>query len=1071
MKYAIVVAMILALAACSAGPGKKIESRAGAAAQDRVACAIQDDFETGELYGWESYPYAQDIGYEPWTVPQKQPTHNGSKYSIAKIQKPNDAIELSEGFVKRIEGFYTSSDTRFKVAVFLMSDRKAPDLELSLCLEDGRRYFHHVKNAEAGRWLELDVPVSGFTMNGKALRSGEAVQAVTIKANYPVVTHLMSDTICIDDFALNGERARRFVGVNPKSTTFELYGYSVLHKHFFYGDAIGMTVKPEKGGAVRGVTCELVDPSGKKIVSGVPMTSRLGEWTNNKIYTLKPGDPRGQWTINFTGKSSGKQVAWGIRFIVPGEKITRHPRVLLGSDELAKLKSEGSAESKALLAALTPRMQELDISKINEEVGAEPPESLTGGPFAKAQSGDNETGAPGVLARYAFAGAQRYAFGGDEAAGMKAKEALLKLCSFSKWNTGWHEAHGMHLYYPVASQVIGPAANAYDLLYPMLTEQERAAVRQGIMKNALIPCYRDLCEQNRMPSSVTNHIAVMVAGLVKAGVAIYGDDPQNPCVEPYLSGIIAKTKQFIDRTYYPDGAYGEPTTYQEMATRDTVEIADILEKNFGIDYTTTTNLKDTWLYPLYVTYTNGRYPDFGDVSMSYSFYGAVYRWLSYRTKNPYTYFYTQKATARQQLRGNPLNTRLWKIEGVTPKSREELVPSHLFPVKGNMVIRSGWKDDGMVLVFKAGPNSNHYHADQGTFQLMMNGEELLSDAGHGSSYYANLFYPCYYTQPIGHNCMLIDNDAESQVPADYRNGIAALQDWPRMLHSFGGWKAAEAEGDLTCVYKGKVQQYTRSILYMNPDMVFLYDKVKSRDPHTYSWLFHAENTERESSFDAGAGGFDITRTRSSLHVDVLSPKLAAGRGRGGRVRRSDREESYITLSSMPETKDAEFVAVMIPRATTAETAEAEKPVSTLVSADGWTGAKVEKGGNVTVALFRKGEAGAATVEGFTTDAERFSAVTDKAGNVTQAFMRGSRLEKAGRTLVQSAKPVAVSVAYTNGATEIETEAEAGTEISVNVSQAPASVTVDGQAAKSNYDAASGMLTISVPAGHAIVSVK
>ncbi len=44
------------------------------AAPDRVPTTIRDDFETGELCGWESYPYAQDIGYEPFTVPQTPPT-------------------------------------------------------------------------------------------------------------------------------------------------------------------------------------------------------------------------------------------------------------------------------------------------------------------------------------------------------------------------------------------------------------------------------------------------------------------------------------------------------------------------------------------------------------------------------------------------------------------------------------------------------------------------------------------------------------------------------------------------------------------------------------------------------------------------------------------------------------------------------------------------------------------------------------------------------------------------------------------------------------------------------------
>ena len=53
-------------------------------------------------------------------------------------------------------------------------------------------------------------------------------------------------------------------------------------------------------------------------------------------------------------------------------------------------------------------------------------------------------------------------------------------------------------------------------------------------------------------------------------------------------------------------------------------------------------------------------------------------------------------------------------KGLETKNREELIPSHHFPVKGHMVMRSDWSDEGTIMVFKSGPNSNHYHIDQGS---------------------------------------------------------------------------------------------------------------------------------------------------------------------------------------------------------------------------------------------------------------------------------------------------------------------------------------------------------------------
>ena len=175
-----------------------------AAAPDRVPTVVSDDFETGEMHAWEAYPYAQDIGYEPFTIPKREPTHNNSRYALTKIHRPNNAVEIHEGFTKQFD-LWTSDDSRIKVAVFLTSDRKPDDLEFSLCLFDGRRFFYTIQSPEVNRWLELDIPIHLFTMNRKRLGSGEHIQAVTILARYSSASHIPSYNITIDDFSLIGE--------------------------------------------------------------------------------------------------------------------------------------------------------------------------------------------------------------------------------------------------------------------------------------------------------------------------------------------------------------------------------------------------------------------------------------------------------------------------------------------------------------------------------------------------------------------------------------------------------------------------------------------------------------------------------------------------------------------------------------------------------------------------------------------------------------------------------------------------------------------------------------------------
>ena len=1045
------------------------------AAPDRVPTVVYDDFETGEMHAWESYPYAQDIGYEPFTIPKREPTHNKSKFALTKIHRPNDAVEVHLGFTKQFD-LWTSNDTRLKVALFLTSDRKPDDLELSLCLFDGRRFFYTIQSPDVNRWLELDVPLVRFIMDGKRLGSGEHIQAVTILARYSIASHIPTYNITMDDFSLSGERQRRFIPVSPTATTFEEYWYSILNKHYFYGDSVDITVKPEDApgnSPVKSVTCSLVDPSGKTVVSGKKLKERDGVWTINKAYTFTKKDPRGQWTINFKGEDeSGSDIEWGFRFLMPGPRLTptEHPRLFFTGDEIRKrIASQSSREQKMLDDILRnpDYFKNLDLSGM-KEVFDTSTEALTGHAFSKPRGG-NWRRAMSSLTSVIESGALLYAFTGDETAGLKAREALIKLCAFTKWNHPWQEAQGNHIYYPVG-YIIGPIGIGYDLLHPLLSEADKKHVRDGLMRNGIKQFHRDMVEMNRMPSSVTNHISVIVSNLAIAATAIYGEDPDNPSLEPYMSGILAKMKLFIDRTYYPDGSYGEPIGYENMATRDLVEALYVLERNFGIDYTSTTNIKEIYRYPLHGAYSNGRMPDFGDTGVfgGWGWGGNPFLWLTYRMKNPWTAHYVLPTL--QQGRGS-LYKYLWYTEGLETKQREELIPSYHFPCKGTMFLRSGWSDEGSILVFKSGPNSNHYHVDQGSMILVTNGEKLLSEAGLERfkgyhAYYANLYFPAYTTQPVGHNCMLIDGDPESQLPADYENGVVALRNYPTIPHSFAGWDFDEVEGDLTCVYKGKLLEYKRSILFVKPDIYILYDKVRSNEGHSFDWLFHADDIDGKPSISYKEGyHIEIVRPKARLNMHILSPDIVSMN-----VKAAVTDEHFIQLTSADGLKSADFLAVMSPTAITSSETDVKKMASSLINTHSWKGAKVETGDTVTRVYFRKESSKGNLVDGFTTDAERFAVMT-KSDDIEGYFLRGA-LFKNGSVSFVSSVPVSSSVVFKPEGTDIEIETSKETDITVSLANSPQDVTVNGKSVKGwKYDDASNALTISLPMGHSIVKTR
>lgn len=1039
---------------------------------ERFTYRIYDQFDTGEMYAWEPYPYQQDTGYDPNFSTRSEPAYGGKGESIFRTTKPNDANDLSQGFTKRID-LYTLASTRVKFAYYFVSDRKPEKLDVSLGTFGGDLYTCTIRSPEANTWVEVDLPIDQFTLKGKPLAANEHIQVVVMQAFYPVVSHLLTYTMLMDEFSINGERPRQFIAQSPGSTWLEHFDQSVLHRHYAPGETLALTVAPEGEIDLKEVSADLIGPNGAVVAGKIrfyddgthgDLKASDGLWSNNSVYKIKPGDLPGQWKIRLSGTGS-TAFSRDLAFIVPVSPVNakNHPRVFINLPELqARMAGPEPGPAKKLLENLIGRYKPsaLDISKLPVP-NPVAPESVTGGPYASASMGgwyNTQNALAGVINNEAW----HFILTGNKEAAGRAKAALLKLCSLPSWNHPWMEANGNHTYYPGAPAAIA-AGIGYDLLYQVLSEEERTLVRRGIMENSVKPFYRDMVELNRMPTSNSNHIGVILSGVGIAAIAIAGDDPALPGLEPYFSGILAKTRQFIDRTMLPEGSYNEPYTYQEMGYRELVEVLYSLEKNYGIDYTSTTNLKEFYYYPMYVTLNDrGRYQDLGDVSPTYSFTQQPSQWLVYKMKDPFMYKYVKPAWDSGSARGGIL-PYLWYTEGIQPKSREDLPASRLFEGKGHMVMRSGWDDSGSILIYKAGPNGNHYHYDQGTILLTHNGEELLSDAGHSSSYYANLYYPGYYTQAIGHNVMLVDMNAESQAPGDFNNGIASLKNYPVITHSFASGIADAVDSRLESVYKGELSGYTRTLLSMKNGPFFLFDQVKSQKQHSYNWIFHAEHTNGKSSIEYSGKRFTITRPAARLTVDVLLPETI-----DGKIRDSDRAESFIALSS-GKLNDAVFLAVMRPEGKTRDGGFSSMPGSSLIESGGWTGAKVQQDGTDYFAFFRPAADQASGIEGFTTDASRFMAAIE-GGKLSKTYFEGSNFEGYGER-IEFSVPLTAAAEFKDTGIRLEVDGGSAYRLSLD-SARPSGLRVNGLPVKNwKYDQGKGRISVQLPAGRSEIWIS
>ena len=317
---------------------------------DMIDVTLSDTFESGELNAWESYPIAEDPGFDPEICCVQEPAYKGSSWSLAKVKRPNDTDYPRDdnrlGMTKKIR-LWTGPETELSVAVFLDGDRKAKGLKIILYSSDGRRFVWSQAVPPANAWIPLRVPMSGFTSGNDRLVAGKLIEAVTVMASYGPVDPHRSYSICIDDFELRGQSPapvhcrRAFLDV-PRQVFLQL-----SQPPFCPRRGGGLESAREAGNrpaTLTAVSATVYDSRRNAKAKDVPLSgSESGTWESGSLYRIGENDPAGQWRIDLKGTgTNGEFVRDELFFLVPEQRFTpqAHPRLFFSTAELSALKAD-----------------------------------------------------------------------------------------------------------------------------------------------------------------------------------------------------------------------------------------------------------------------------------------------------------------------------------------------------------------------------------------------------------------------------------------------------------------------------------------------------------------------------------------------------------------------------------------------------------------------------------------------------------------------------------------------------------------------------------------------------------
>lgn len=180
-----------------------------------------------------------------------------------------------------------------------------------------------------------------------------------------------------------------------------------------------------------------------------------------------------------------------------------------------------------------------------------------------------------------------------------------------------------------------------------------------------------------------------------------------------------------------------------------------------------------------------------------------------------------------------------------------------FPHSGVVTMRSGWDADATYVGLKSGRSvANHSHLDANSFVVSARGQRLLIDEGlweYTITDYWDTSGPRFdfdSNATIGHNTLLVDGQGQLHGPG-FGGKITAFDPGPQIY---------VAAADAAAAYGGRLDRYVRTIAFVKPETLLVFDQVKADQPRYFEWLFHF----------AGEVGGDETLTTFSQNGVTLS---------------------------------------------------------------------------------------------------------------------------------------------------------------------------------------------------------
>lgn len=293
----------------------------------------------------------------------------------------------------------------------------------------------------------------------------------------------------------------------------------------------------------------------------------------------------------------------------------------------------------------------------------------------------------------------------------------------------------------------------YDWVYDYLTEQDKAEIIPGLMKNGIregVKAYNGNHQDGWWVTAENNWNQVCNGGLALLALALAEEIPDT--AEFIVNSAINSIPNAME-SYIPEGAWHEGPTYWAYGTTYNGMLLSALRTAFGDLQGLEQDpgyepLGKSGLFHIHTAGPTGLYFNYGD-SKKTLYYSPVLFWMASEFNEP-AYAWFERLTCRKDLprmktydlmNDDTLDRFLALLVAWYSRAGQNITYDDFSLDKvilsGETAVgamHSSWDDDALYIGFKGGKtNISHAHMDIGSFVLDADGERWAMDLGTGDN--------------------------------------------------------------------------------------------------------------------------------------------------------------------------------------------------------------------------------------------------------------------------------------------------------------------------------------------------